>query len=50
MWRRRESNPPHGALFHTTELGLDGERIRAVYRVVNPDKLQRLQREAVHLV
>ncbi|HET9451404.1 MAG TPA: RNA polymerase sigma factor SigJ [Aggregicoccus sp.] len=38
-----------GALFHTTELDVDGGRIRAFYRVLNPDKLQRLQREAVPL-
>lgn len=38
-----------GALFHATMLDVDGERIRAIYRVVNPDKLQRLQHEAVHL-
>jgi RNA polymerase sigma-70 factor, ECF subfamily len=38
-----------GALFHATEFDVDGGRIRAIYRVLNPDKLQRLQREAVHL-
>ena len=39
----------NGALFSTTELEVDGERIRAIYRVLNPDKLARLQRGAVEL-
>ncbi|NPC87122.1 RNA polymerase sigma factor SigJ, partial [Pyxidicoccus fallax] len=38
-----------GALFHATMLDVDGERIRAIYRVLNPDKLRRLQQEAVQL-
>jgi RNA polymerase sigma-70 factor, ECF subfamily len=38
-----------GALFHATHFELDGGRIRAIYRVLNPDKLQRLQSAAVHL-
>ena len=38
-----------GALFCTTELEWDGERIRAIYRVLNPDKLTRLQNGAVRM-
>ncbi|WP_426730134.1 RNA polymerase sigma factor SigJ [Myxococcus faecalis] len=38
-----------GLLFHATMLDVDGEHIRAIYRVLNPDKLQRLERDAIHL-
>jgi RNA polymerase sigma-70 factor, ECF subfamily len=38
-----------GALFDATMLDVDGGRIRAIYRVLNPDKLARLQRDAVPL-
>ena len=38
-----------GRLHNATELEVDGERIRAIYRVLNPDKLARLQGGAVPL-
>ncbi len=34
-----------GALFDATTMEVDGGRIRAIYRVLNPDKLAHLQRE-----
>ena len=39
-----------GVLFHATMLDVDGGHIRAIYRVLNPDKLQRLLRDAIHLM
>lgn len=37
----------NGMPYSATELDVDGERIRAIYRVLNPDKIGRLQDRAV---
>jgi len=39
-----------GQLVHTTAIATDGERITGFYRVLNPDKLQRLANGVVEMV